>query len=358
MVQRVNRPRRLVAVLKLIEACNLACAYCYQSGRLRPGQVMTPATLDRVLSEVSRITQGPASLLWFGGEPTLVGLQRFREAIERADRFFEGRPVRHSLQTNAVLIDQDWAAYLASRRFGVTLSLDGPAEMHDARRLNQGGRGSHAAVVRALELLQSAGIVPRSSCVVDSHTLEHPEALVDYFAALGLPEVDFAPGLRSVGGQLEVRVGALEFGRFMTRVLDRWLALGRSDFKIRGLAGVVRKLSGLDPGYCKLEGDCSAYITFAHNGDVYPCDEFSTFPETRLGNLHASDLEELLDSPATRAMFRAWSAVPAECSDCRWRDLCRGGCPFERQMGGGVDRPSVLCEGLKLIYKRAELALR
>lgn len=350
--------RRIVAVLKLIEACNLACAYCYQSGRLRPGQVMSEATLERVLSEVSRVTQGPASLLWFGGEPTLVGLERFQAAVERADGFFQGRPVRHSLQTNAVLIDEKWAAYLASRGFGVTLSLDGPAEMHDARRLNQGGRGSHAAVVRALKCLQEAGLVPRSSCVVDSHTLAHPEELVDYFCSLGLPEIDFAPGLRSVAGQLEVRVGAVEFGLFMTRVLDRWLALGRPDFKIRGLAGVVRKLSGMDPGYCKLEGDCSAYITFAYNGDVYPCDEFSAFPETRIGNVHASGLDELLDSAETRAMFSAWRAIPTECEDCRWRELCRGGCPFERQMAGGVDRPSVLCEGLKLIYERASLALR
>ncbi len=356
MVQGL-KPRRLVAVLKLVEACNLACAYCYQSGRLRPGQVMSDETLDRVLSEVSRITAGPASLLWFGGEPTLVGLQRFQQAVERAERFFEGRPVRHSLQTNAVLIDEEWAAYLAARKFGVTLSLDGPAEMHDARRLNQGGRGSHAAVVRALACLQAAGLVPRSSCVVDAHTLAYPAELVDYFASLGLPEVDFAPGLRSVGGQLEVRVGAVEYGRFMVAVLDRWLALGRPDFKIRGLAGLVRKMSGLEPGYCKLEGDCSPYVTFAYNGDVYPCDEFSAFPETRLGNVHGADLDDILDSSSTRAMFQAWSAVPAACSGCQWHDLCRGGCPFERQMAGGVDRPSVLCEGLKLIYERAALAL-
>ncbi len=355
MVQGVGR--RLVAVIKLIEACNLACAYCYQSGRLRPGQVMADETLERALSETARLTRGTASLLWFGGEPTLAGLARFREVVERADLHFEGRPLRHSLQTNAVLVDEEWAAFLARRGFGVTLSLDGPQELHDQRRLNQGGRGSHAAVVRALACLQAAGLKPRSSCVVDTHTLAHPEELVDYFASLGLPEVDFAPALRFTEGRLEVRVGAVAYGRFMTRVLDRWLALGRADFKIRGLAGLVRKLSGLESGYCKLEGDCSAYITFAHNGDVYPCDEFSAFPETRLGNLHATDLDALLDAPETKAMFSGWRAIPEACSECRWRELCRGGCPFERQMGGGVDRPSVLCEGLKLIYQRAEAAL-
>ncbi|MEW6283813.1 MAG: radical SAM protein, partial [Candidatus Eremiobacterota bacterium] len=335
----------------------LACSYCYQTGRLKAGRVMQPETLNRILSEIQRVSLGPVSLLWFGGEPTLVGLDKFRQAVEMAEARMAPRPVRHSLQTNAVLIDDRWAALLAKHRFGVTLSLDGPAELHDARRVNHSGRGSHAAVMAALKALTGQGIQPRASCVVDEHTLPHPEALVDYFAELGLHEVDFPPSMRVHAGQLDVRVGAEEHGRFMARVLDRWLALGRPDFRIRSLAGLVRRMAHRDPGFCKLEGDCSGYVTFAFDGDVYPCDEFSVFPEMRLGSVLHQPLDEILDGPEAKRLFASWSALPRECLDCRWLDLCRGGCPFERAMAGGVDRPSVLCEGLKILYGRMEEAL-
>ncbi len=345
--------RRLSPVIKLIEDCNLACSYCYQAGRLRPGQRMSRATLERVLLEVKRLTRGPIQLLWYGGEPTLVGLDCFRSAVDFAETVLGDRPVRHSIQTNAVLIDADWSGFLAERRFGVSLSLDGPEQLHDARRPFRRGGGSHASVVSGVDCLREAGLSPRASCVIDQQTIAFPEELVDYFAALQLAEVDFAPGLRLVKGRPQALVGGLEFGRFMVRALDRWLALGRADFKIRGLSGLLRALSGQASGYCKLESSCSTYVTFSHNGDVYPCDEFAAC----VGNVHLSNLEDLLDSPRTQAMYSAWQSTPAACSDCRWRDLCRGGCPFERQMAGGVDRPSLLCEGLKLLYQRAEAAL-
>ncbi len=289
----------------------------------------------------------------------MVGLGRFSSIVARADELFSRRGgVAHSLQTNAVLIDEAWADFLATRRFGVSLSLDGPARLHDAARPSAGGAGSHAAVERALGCLQRAGLRPRAACVVDRHTLEYPELLVDYFLSLGLHEVDFPPALRAGAEGLEARVTALEYGRFMTRVLDRWLALRQPNFRIRSLAGVVRKLAGLSSCVCKLEGDCSSYVTFAHNGDVYPCDEFSAFPETRLGNVRETSLDEILGAPAALALYSSWGALPEECSDCRWKDMCRGSCPFERRMAGGVDRPSILCEGLKQIFERVEEILR
>ncbi len=350
---------RLVAVVKLIEACNLACAYCYQAGRLKAGQVMDERTLDRVLAELHRLSSGPASLLWYGGEPTLVGLRKFSAIVAKTDELFSRRGgVAHSLQTNAVLIDEGWADFLASRGFGISLSLDGPAHLHDVARFRAGGGASHAAVERALGCLQRAGLKPRAACVVDRHTLDYPELLVDYFISLGLHEVDFPPALRAGPEGLESRVTALEYGRFMTRVLDRWLALRQPNFRIRSLAGVVRKLAGQSSCVCKLEGDCSCYITFAYNGDVYPCDEFSAFPETRLGNVCESSLDEILAGPAARALYSSWAALPAECSDCRWKEMCRGSCPFERRMAGGVDRPSILCEGLKQIFERVDEILR
>lgn len=351
-----SRPRaaglgRIAPVVKLLESCNLACSYCYQADLLAPRQVMARDTLDRVLAELARVTEGPLQILWFGGEPTQVGLKYFREAVEAARAIF-GPRLRHAIQTNATLVDDEWAALFAEHRFTVTVSLDGPADLHDACRVHHGGQGSHASVVRAVEIMQRRGVEPRASCVVAAHTLPHAERLVDYFAELGLHEIDFPPGMRFVGGDFEALVGAEAYGHFMVRVMERWLAHGRTGYRVRSLAGLARAMAGKAPNFCKLEGSCARYVTFAHNGDIYPCDEFTGQDGHRLGNVLSDALDDILRSERAQAIHETWTALPRACEPCEWRDVCRGGCPFERRVGGGVDHRSVVCEGLKILYAR------
>jgi uncharacterized protein len=344
--------RRIAPVLKLIESCNLACSYCYQEELLARRRLMAPATLDRILAELARITTGPLQLLWFGGEPTLVGLRYFRAALEAAHRHFAGRSLRHAIQTNATLIDEAWATLLAEHRFSVTVSLDGPADLHDACRTHRNGQGTHERIMAALHAMAQHGLRARASCVVTPATLPHAARLVDYFASLDLLEVDFPPAMRFVGGQCELLVTPQQYGEFMVTVLERWLGLGRTDFRVRSLAGLARSMSGMPPMFCKLEGSCEQYATFAWNGDVYPCDEFSGIEGHRLGNVLEAPLDEMLSSPLARSIHQRWNTLPAECHACEWRDLCRGGCPFERRVGGGVDQKSAVCEGLKMLYAR------
>ncbi|HXE71308.1 MAG TPA: radical SAM protein [Candidatus Nitrosotenuis sp.] len=344
-------------VLKLIESCNLACSYCYQAGHLGPGRVMAFSTLERVLAEVGRISQGPLWLLWFGGEPTLVGLERFRQALEISARLLHDRPVYHGLQTNATLLDERWADLLAEHGFAVTVSLDGPAHLHDAGRPARRGGGSHAAAEAGVRALQARGLQPRASCVLTPVTLPHPELLVDYFADLGVPEVDFVPATRHAAGGLEVLVTAEQYGEFMVRALERWLALGRRGFRVRMLAALARRLSGLAPRYCKLEGSCSSYVSFAWNGDVYPCDEFFALPGHCLGNVLESPLDEILASPRATQIYSQWNSLPPDCRGCRWESVCGGGCPWERRLGGGLHQPSVLCQGLQRIYSHMQARL-
>jgi uncharacterized protein len=346
---------RLAPVIKLLESCNLACTYCYQEDLLAPRRVMAEATLDRILAELARIRTAPLQILWFGGEPTLVGRRWFSRALELARSHLGAGGLRHAIQTNATLIDDPWAELLARHRFTVTVSLDGFAELHDLHRLTGGARkGTHATVVRGVRALQRAGIRPRASCVVTPETLPHAERLVEYFSELDVLEADFPPGMRFVGGRFELLVEARAYGEFMARVLERWLALGRptSEFRIRSLAGLARAMSGLPPSFCKLEAGCAQYVTFGWDGTVYPCDEFAGMPDHVLGDIMETGLDRILASPRAGELHAAWTSTPTACASCEWLSVCRGGCPFERRLNGGVDQRSVVCEGLKVLYAR------
>ncbi len=343
---------RLAPVIKLLESCNLACTYCYQEELLAKRRVMGEATLDRILSELARVRTSPLQILWYGGEPTMVGYDAFSRAVDLANLRLAGGGLRHALQTNATLIDDRWAALLARERFMVTVSLDGFGELHDLHRKTVRGDGSHASVVSGVRALLKAGVRPRASCVVTPETLPHAERLVEYFAELGLAEADFPPAQRYVGGEFKVYVEPRAYGEFMARVLDRWLALGRKDFRIRSLAGLARAIAGSPPSFCKLEAGCAQYVTFSWDGRVYPCDEFVGQPEHELGHVMEQPLDAILGSPRVQELQKAWAVTPSECLACEWVNVCRGGCPFERRLNGGVDRRSVMCEGLKVTYQR------
>jgi len=101
-----------------------------------------------------------------------------------------------------------------------------------------------------------------------------------------------------------------------------------------------------------LQGKCSHFVGFAHNGDVYPCDEFSGMKEFCLGNIHQNTLKELMTSPKAIEFFRRWSQIPVNCRSCKWFHFCRGGCAWERQLSGNPDQQTIMCEAMQAILER------
>ena len=81
---------------------------------------------------------------WHGGEPLVVPLAWYEDALAL---MAEQRPavlqLKHCFQTNGLLLNEDWARFFARTGARVGLSIDGPAEFHDASRRTRDGRGTH-----------------------------------------------------------------------------------------------------------------------------------------------------------------------------------------------------------------------
>ena len=120
--------------------CNLACTYCFY----RPKTALYPDTArhrmsDEVLQEFIRqymqMSGQQVSFAWQGGEPTLMGLVFFRQVVYYEQEFGRsGQAVSNSLQTNAILLDDDWCRFLGEYKFLVGISIYGPADIHDHYR--------------------------------------------------------------------------------------------------------------------------------------------------------------------------------------------------------------------------------
>jgi uncharacterized protein len=125
--------------------CNLHCDYCFflEKKALYPGSDfrMSDEVMGAYVAQTAQAQQVPqVTLAWQGGEPTLMGLDFFRRArAAEAARVPAGMAVERTLQTNGVLLDDEWCAFLAANDYLVGLSIDGPRELHDAYRHDRGG---------------------------------------------------------------------------------------------------------------------------------------------------------------------------------------------------------------------------
>jgi uncharacterized protein len=118
--------------------CNLDCDYCFFLAKeeLYPGSTfrMAEPVLEAYISQLLASHRAPeVTIAWQGGEPTMMGLDFYRHVLELVQRHQRpGQVIEHTIQTNATLIDDQWAAFLAEHDFLVGVSIDGPAHLHDA----------------------------------------------------------------------------------------------------------------------------------------------------------------------------------------------------------------------------------
>ncbi|MGC8511395.1 MAG: radical SAM protein, partial [Acidimicrobiales bacterium] len=117
--------------------CNLDCSYCfyldkealYPDARFRMREEVAKAYIQQVVEAHRGASE--VTIAWQGGEPTLMGLAFFASMVSFAESVVgPGQHVTHTLQTNGTLLSDDWAQFLAEKRFLVGISIDGPSELH------------------------------------------------------------------------------------------------------------------------------------------------------------------------------------------------------------------------------------
>ncbi|MBQ3576363.1 MAG: radical SAM protein, partial [Coprobacter sp.] len=131
--------------------CNLDCHYCYylEKGELYRGTSpkMSDDILERYIIEYIECQPTQNVLFtWHGGETLLRGIDFFRKAIRLQQRHAKGRTISNSIQTNGILLNDEWCRFFKEENFLVGISLDGPEHIHDRYRRDKSGRGTFAKV--------------------------------------------------------------------------------------------------------------------------------------------------------------------------------------------------------------------
>lgn len=342
--------------------CNIECAYCFyrRVKELYPGRhpFMTIQDAEVLIRKTLQLDCREYQFCWQGGEPTLMGIDFFREIVRmQQEHGRSGQVIGNSIQTNGVLIDDRWAQFLAESSFLVGLSLDGPEDVHDHYRKTPAGKGTFNEVMKAAGYLRRHGVAFNILTLLTHRNVKQVERLYGFFRREGFSHIQFIPCLERnpvTGEVLPHSITADELGRFHCALFDLWMRDGFYDVSIRTFEDIlIYYIDGVHTS-CNWLRECASYLVIEHNGDVYPCD-FFVYPEWKLGNIREDAYHQIMENPLRRSFARMKSALPGQCRNCRYLDFCNGDClKFRVPAGNGSERECALCEARRMLFEHME----
>jgi uncharacterized protein len=343
--------------------CNLRCRYCYyldkadlynQSGLLR----MTDEILEKyIILHLEASTEPDISFSWHGGEPTLAGLDFFRQVVNLQKKLRpSGRNIINGIQTNATFLNDNWCKFLASEGFFVGVSIDGPEELHNKFRVSKNKAGSFRKTLNGFELLKKHNIPTEILTVVNAENVNFPHEVYRFLKQLGskymtfLPLVEREPGSHS--GASSISVAAEAFGSFLSTIFDEWVNVDIGNIKIQIIEEAARTAFNQEHTLCIFKKTCGGVPVVEHNGDFYSCDHYAD-KEHLIGNINKKSLIELLETDEQQAFGLAkLITLPEFCLECEVRDMCNGECPKNRFIKSPFGEPGLnyLCPGYKRFF--------
>jgi uncharacterized protein len=346
--------------------CNLDCHYCYylQKELLYHGTEsfhMPGDLLEEYIVQQIEISPEPViNFFWHGGEPTLLGLDYFRQIVELQRKYQrQGKRITNSIQTNGVLLNEEWCRFFAAESFAVGLSLDGPQALHDRYRVTKSQKPTHKQVMQGYRLLRQHKIPVDILCVVHAQNVQYPLQVYRFFKEIKaqylsfIPLVELQPSAESWVSPRTTPADA--FGIFLCTIFDEWVRQDIGRILVQIFEEAARPAYGQDHSLCIFRTTCGDVPVLEHNGDLYSCDHFVT-PEHRLGNIRETPLLALLESPVQRAFGQAkLDKLPRYCRECEVRAMCNGGCPKDRILhtAEGEAGLNYLCVGYKHFFTHA-----
>ncbi len=348
--------------------CNLDCSYCFYLPKraLYPGSrfSMPAEVLETYIRQLLEAHQGPeVAIAWQGGEPTLMGLDFFRQSVSFAQKYRKPRTqIRYSIQTNGTLLDDQWGRFLKKHDFLVGISIDGPRPMHDAFRRGRGGRPSFEQVMRGLRVLQKHAVRFNTLTCVHQANADHPLEVYRFLRDQCESRfVQFIPVVERIAesGVSDRSVRPAQLGRFFTGIFDEWIKTDVGTVFVQMFDSTLANWVKVPPSLCVHADRCGSAVALEHNGDVYSCDHFVE-PEHRLGNIANDKLAELVASPRQLKFGRDKSdKLPACCRACDVRFACHGGCAKDRFAAApdGEAGLNYLCEGFRAFFTHTAPAM-
>jgi uncharacterized protein len=345
--------------------CNLSCKYCFYTPKkeLYPDidMGMSDEVLEKYICQYINAVKVPeVTFSWQGGEPTLLGIQFFKKAIKYQEKHKKpGMNIYNTIQTNGILLDDEWCQFFRENNFLVGISIDGPKELHDAYRKDKKGNSTFDRVMQSIRLMQEFGVEFNILATVNRINADYPLEVYRFFKDIGAQFIQFIPivelGSEDLDGNIKVSDESVlpeQYGDFLIAVFDEWVKKDVGKIYIQIFDAALASWFDYPPSVCLFAPTCGTAMIIEHNGDLYSCDHFVD-SEHLLGNIMETPLQELvLSSQQSQFGLDKMDNLPSECIQCDFKFACYGACPKHRFIKDktGEKRLNYLCPGYKKFF--------
>lgn len=341
------------AILKIAQRCNINCDYCYVYNRGDSSWSARPVfvkdeVIEAFCAAVARHCKAfelpQFHIELHGGEPLLLGKRRFDALCQKLATEC-GVEVRFHLQTNGLLLDEEWIALFDRYHISFGVSLDGPPELHDLHRVDHFGRGTGGNLIVRLHELSASSEFHRwfggALCVI-SAPVPDGRLLVDWFVENGIRDFDFLMPDGNWANLPPQWPGVAPFSEFWLSVYERWKELGAQAPKIRTIETMLRGVAGAKSSMDAHGGDIRSMIIVESDGSIGVSDVGRICDP--LNQDRHNILRDEIRFHQEREDLAEIQELPTTCRQCPHLGACGGGYLPHRFDGVGFGRESLYCE--------------
>lgn len=358
----------LTVIVKTTHECNMECKYCLTGDSAEKGQVdiQTLENMTRKVSEYNA-SSGRTTFIWHGGEPLLLGIDFYKQALDIQKRF-KHHIFYNDLQTNGLLLDE-FIDFFLINDFHVGTSIDGPPHIHDKIRVKKEGFPSLEHILKSYNEARSRGLCVGVICVLNKVNASDLKSVYTFFKE---NEINHQINIQLPAGRAlknkELDLKPYEAGRAMMQYFDLWfhdyaepiLDVGPFDQIIHNLgASKNQRIKSNYPVGCIFRNQCAtSYIAIVPGGNVYPCGRFAGTPEFYMGNINTDSMEKIMNGSAHNILMRRMLEGVDECKKCEYQKICNSGCPDSAYLHrGSIMRKDGMCASNKMLFRHIEKAV-
>lgn len=354
MVVLQNAPFNIVPQIHVVgKACNLRCEYCFYSGQDQSTIVpISEQLFKKFFIEFFKIYSnytGNLTFIWHGGEPLLLGLERFKKLIEIQKELNNCKfKIKNALQTNGTLINREWINFFKKNNIGIGISYDGPGIYNQLRKTFNGVNISER-IEETIYLLNQYGF---KFGIIITITKKNHDYIKDILDFLLKQFKVYSVGLNFYFNEKDTEFSLTNDDAYkvIRSAFEWWIKKSKTEnvFNIREIkdyiAGVYNKI-----GYsCKRNGTCGNFITLHPDGLITACARLCDLPEAQFGNLNSSSLLDILNGEKRKNFLNLIDSSYENCIGCKYFLVCRNGCSYHRILK--IMGKYYFCESTKELY--------
>lgn len=319
---------KISLIVKPTDACNLRCKHCYAAETGYTSGRMTIATVRKIYDVFTK-EHNEIQIIWHGGEPLLMGIDFFKEAIKMQEEYSKVK-FNNSLQSNATLLTEEWIDFFIAHNVKLGISFDG--------QFNDILRDKTMQVFKAINLMKKKEYKFGCICVISSKTVDKLIDIYEFFKCIGV-SYKFNPIFAS-GEAKKHTILSLSTRKYVDNFLtffEYWLNDKNCNISVNNNLDYVSQYLGKRQSLCTYTSCLTKWFGIHYNGDIYPCGR--AFPEEyNIGNIeNFESINEIFLASNYQALLRGAIERRETCKkNCSLYSKCLGGCNNNAIIAGDI----------------------